>query len=52
MIGAGVPLIPASPHWYIEVIRLFTPNWFTVSMGTGITALVLNTVDVPVIVSV
>ena len=27
---------------YREVIRQFTPNWFTVTMGTGILALALN----------
>ncbi len=26
----------------IEVVRQFTPNWFTVTMGTGILALALN----------
>ena len=25
-----------------EVIRRFTPNWFTATMGTGILALALN----------
>jgi tellurite resistance protein TehA-like permease len=25
-----------------EIIRQFTPNWFTVTMGTGILALALN----------
>ena len=26
----------------IEIVRQFTPNWFTVTMGTGILALALN----------
>ena len=30
-----------------ETIRQFTPNWFTVTMGTGILALALNQVPVP-----
>jgi tellurite resistance protein TehA-like permease len=25
-----------------EVVRQFTPNWFTVTMGTGVLALALN----------
>ena len=31
-----------------EIIRQFTPNWFTITMGTGILALALN--QVPIIV--
>ncbi len=30
-----------------EIIRQFTPNWFTATMGTGATALVLNQFPVP-----
>jgi hypothetical protein len=25
-----------------EIVRNFTPNWFTVTMGTGVLALTLN----------
>src|ERR1700734_1203861 len=31
-----------------EIIRQFTPNWFTATMGTGATALVLNQFPLPV----
>lgn len=31
-----------------EIIRNFTPNWFTVTMGTGALALVLNQFPMPV----
>jgi C4-dicarboxylate transporter/malic acid transport protein len=31
-----------------EIIRQFTPNWFTATMGTGATALVLNQFPFPV----
>jgi C4-dicarboxylate transporter/malic acid transport protein len=31
-----------------EMIRQFTPNWFTATMGTGATALVLNQFPVPI----
>jgi C4-dicarboxylate transporter/malic acid transport protein len=31
-----------------EIIRQFTPNWFTATMGTGATALVLNQFPVPI----
>jgi C4-dicarboxylate transporter/malic acid transport protein len=30
-----------------EIVRQFTPNWFTVTMGTGILALALNQVPLP-----
>lgn len=32
----------ASQAGLVAIIREFTPNWFTVTMGTGITALALN----------
>jgi C4-dicarboxylate transporter/malic acid transport protein len=33
----------------LEIVRQFTPNWFTVTMGTGILALALNQapIDIP-----
>lgn len=31
-----------------EAIRQFTPNWFTVTMGTGILALALNQLPLPI----
>lgn len=31
-----------------ETVRQFTPNWFTVTMGTGILALALNQFPVPI----
>ena len=31
----------------IELVRQFTPNWFTATMGTGILALALNQVGLP-----
>jgi C4-dicarboxylate transporter/malic acid transport protein len=31
-----------------EIIRQFTPNWFTVTMGTGILALALNQFPIPI----
>ncbi len=31
-----------------ELIRQFTPNWFTVTMGTGVVALALNQFPVPI----
>src|ERR1700676_5051858 len=34
----------SAPARLREVIRQFTPNWFTVTMGTGILALALNQV--------
>jgi C4-dicarboxylate transporter/malic acid transport protein len=47
---AATPLSVDSdiPHWsaartgLLEVIRQFTPNWYTVTMGTGVMALTLN----------
>ncbi len=35
------------PH-PVEIIRQFTPNWFTVTMGTGVLALALNLFPWPV----
>ena len=32
----------AAPRKRREIVRQFTPNWFTVTMGTGILALALN----------
>lgn len=31
----------------LEVVRQFTPNWFTVTMGTGVLALLLNEFPLP-----
>jgi C4-dicarboxylate transporter/malic acid transport protein len=31
-----------------DVIRQFTPNWFSVTMGTGVLALVLNQIPFPI----
>src|ERR1700742_643520 len=31
-----------------EIIRQFTPNWFTATMGTGILALALNQFPMPI----
>ncbi len=39
VVGKGNP--PARPSRR-EIVRQFTPNWFTVTMGTGILALALN----------
>lgn len=37
----------SQPHrGFAEIIRQFTPNWFTVTMGTGALSLVLNQVPV------
>jgi tellurite resistance protein TehA-like permease len=49
-------LAPAvkTPGWAMpqsglrEIIRQFTPNWFTVTMGTGILALALNQFPIPI----
>jgi C4-dicarboxylate transporter/malic acid transport protein len=38
-------ITPAKP--LAEIIRNFTPNWFTVTMGTGALALVLNQFPLP-----
>jgi C4-dicarboxylate transporter/malic acid transport protein len=32
----------------MEIIRQFTPNWFTVTMGTGVVALALNQFPAPI----
>ncbi len=42
----------ASRSRVIEVMRQFTPNWFTVTMGTGVVALVLNQLPLPLLHSV
>lgn len=34
-----------APNTLTEIVRQFTPNWFTVTMGTGILALALNQVS-------
>ena len=48
----AIPAVPPRPVPLAaslrDVIRQFTPNWFTVTMGTGILALALN--QVPIIV--
>lgn len=31
-----------------EIVRQFTPNWFAATMGTGILALALNQLPVPI----
>ena len=31
----------------LEIVRNFTPNWFTVTMGTGALALTLNQFPLP-----
>ncbi len=33
--------VPSEPHALLAVVRQFTPNWFTVTMGTGILSLAL-----------
>ena len=33
--------VPAGRHAW-QIVRQFTPNWFTVTMGTGILSLALN----------
>ena len=38
-------LKPLSSKSFLEVIRNFTPNWFTLNMGTGIAFLTLHNVD-------
>ncbi|MGH9806236.1 MAG: C4-dicarboxylate ABC transporter, partial [Terriglobia bacterium] len=30
------------PNRLVEIVAAFTPNWFTVTMGTGVLALNLN----------
>lgn len=49
------PLVPTDlPRWarrhsgLLEIIRQFTPNWFTATMGTGILALCLNLLPLPI----
>jgi C4-dicarboxylate transporter/malic acid transport protein len=51
-----LPITPvlALPPWAVrqsglrEIIRQFTPNWFTATMGTGILALAINQVPLPI----
>ena len=39
---------PFSYHEHpVEIVRQFTPNWFTVTMGTGVLALLLNQLPGP-----
>lgn len=39
---------PFSHHEHpVEIVRQFTPNWFTVTMGTGVLALLLNQMPGP-----
>ncbi|MBN8910235.1 MAG: C4-dicarboxylate ABC transporter, partial [Rhodospirillales bacterium] len=33
---------PPRSHPLVDTVRAFTPNWFTVTMGTGALALALN----------
>ncbi len=45
----GLQLRPAARHKPLrEVVRQFTPNWFAVTMGTGILALALNQLPIPI----
>jgi C4-dicarboxylate transporter/malic acid transport protein len=37
-----------APSSLLEIVRQFTPNWFTVTMGTGILALALNQIPLAV----
>ncbi len=51
--GAGVMLMPTLPMTAAggglrEVIRRFTPNWFAATMGTGVLALALNQLPLPI----
>src|SRR5271167_3849482 len=36
------PLARRDARTLLEIVRNFTPNWFTVTMGTGALALTLN----------
>ena len=39
----------APPVWHLsEIVRQFTPNWFTETMGTGALALALNQLPLPI----
>jgi len=38
----GTVALAARPTALHDIIRQFTPSWFTVTMGTGILALALN----------
>ncbi len=42
MVATLTPSTIRSPASLRETVRQFTPNWFTVTMGTGILALALN----------
>lgn len=53
-LGAVSPLVeiaPAAPDRLRDTIRQFTPNWFAVTMGTGVLSLALNQfpADLPVL---
>jgi C4-dicarboxylate transporter/malic acid transport protein len=37
----------AASYGPMEIVRQFTPNWFTATMGTGITALAVNQLPLP-----
>ena len=46
--GYHALVTPPPAKSLVDVVRNFTPNWFTVTMGTGALALVLNQVPVPI----
>jgi len=41
------PLARRDAKPLLEIVRNFTPNWFTVTMGTGALALTLNQFPLP-----
>ena len=41
-IPVGTVALSARATPLHDIVRQFTPNWFTVTMGTGILALALN----------
>ena len=41
------PLARRDARPFLEIVRNFTPNWFTVTMGTGALALTLNQFPLP-----
>ena len=43
----AIPEAPPATRGLAEVVRQFTPNWFTATMGTGILALALEQFPVP-----
>ncbi|MER3556288.1 MAG: C4-dicarboxylate ABC transporter [Meiothermus sp.] len=53
MVGTVIlpkPVLPSSQlAWPLQLVRGFTPNWFTVTMGTGIVALLLPKLPWPVL---